>query len=235
MTMTTTTTDWEQFGRENGSLGRYELRAMLEAAGLELNSRDYHLAFEAIRRGQSVIEQARAAQRAEAERARLAPFIAAARADAASWGCVEAGDISGEELEQMILREAQERADEADERAAEEARAAERAAAELLDYQQRQTALDACERAAEVKVLDAGWKWTRRRCGHDCSRYFWIERHDDEVVFSLRISDHHAKNGSGWNEAKQEQYDAPNVNIVIRSNGDGTYGFDLAKLTERLD
>lgn len=233
--MTTTKIDWEQFGRDNAQIGRSELRAAVEAAGLELNSRDYHLAFEAIRRGQSVVEQARAAQRAEAERARLAPFLAESRADAASWGCVEDGDLTAEELEELILRDANERADEADEKAAEEARAAEREAAALLDYQQRQATLDACERAAEAEVLDAGWKWTRRRCGHDCSRYFWIERHDEEVVLSLRISDHFAKNGSGWNEAKQEQHDEPNVNIVIHSNGDGTYGFDLTKLTERLD
>jgi hypothetical protein len=233
--MAATTIDWEQFGRDNVHSHRYALRAALEAAGLQINSRDYQLAFESIRRGQSVVERARAAERAEAERARLAPFLAEARADAASWGCVEDGDLAAEELEEMILREARERADEADEKAAEEARAAEREAAELLDYQQRQAALDACERAAQAEVIDAGWKWTARKCGHDCSRYFWLERHDDEVVLSLRISDHYARNGSGWNEAKQEQHDEPNINIVIRSNGDGTYGFDLAKLTENLD
>jgi hypothetical protein len=233
--MTATKIDWEQFGRDNAHSHRHALRAALEAAGLELNSRDYHLALEAIRRGQSATEQARAAERAEAERARLAPFIAEARADAAFWGCVEDGDMTADQLEAAIIEEARERADEADEHAAEEARAAEREAAELLDYQQRQAALDACERAAQAEVIDAGWKWTARKCGHDCSRYFWLERHDDEVVFSLRISDHYAKNGSGWNEAKQEQHDEPNINIVIRSNGDGTYGFDLARLTEKLD
>jgi hypothetical protein len=233
--MTATKIDWEQFGRDNACSHRYALRAALEAAGLELNSRDYHLAIEAVRRGQSVAEQARAAERAEVERARLAPFIAEARADAASWGCVEDGDMTADQLEAAILEEARERADEADEHAAEEARAAERAAAELIDYQQRQAALDACERAAQAEVIDAGWKWTARKCGHDCSRYFWLERHDDEVVLSLRISDHYARNGSGWNEAKQEHHDEPNVNIVIRSNGDGTYGFDLARLTKKLD
>jgi hypothetical protein len=233
--MTATKIDWEQFGRDNACSHRYALRAALEAAGLEPNSRDYNLAFEAIRRGQSATEQARAAERAEAERVRLAPFLAEARADAASWGCVEDGDLSADELEELILRDAKERADEADEKTAEEARAAERAAAELLDYQQRQAALDACERAAQAEVIDAGWKWTTRKCGHDCSRYFWLERHDDEVVLSLRISDHYARNGSGWNEAKQEQHDEPNINIVIRGNGDGTYGFDLARLTENLD
>ena len=233
--MIDTQIDWEQFGREHVCSHRYALRAALEAAGLEPNSRGYNLAFEAIRRGQSATEQARAADRAEAERERLAPFLAQAREDAASWGCVEDGDMTAEQIEAMILEEARERADEAEELAAEEARAAERAAAELHDYQQRQAALDACERAAQAEVIDAGWKWTVRKCGHDSSRYFWIESHNEEVALSLRISDHYAKNGSGWNESKQEQHDAPNINLVIRPNGDGTYGFDMTKLTESLD
>jgi hypothetical protein len=171
----------------------------------------------------------------DAERARLAQFLPHVREDAAFWGCVEDGHMTAEELEEMIIEEARERADKAEEIAAEEARAAERAAAEFLDYQQRQAALDACERAAQAEVIEAGWKWTARKCGHGSSRYFWLERADEEVVLSLRISDHYAKNGSGWNEAKQEQHDEPNINLVIRSNGDGPYGFDLAKLTESLD
>lgn len=233
--MTGTQIDWEEFGREHVCSHRNAMRAALEAAGLELNSRDYHLALEAIRRGQSPAEQARAAERADAERARLSPFLAQARADAASWGCVEDGDMTAEELEEAILEEARERADEADRRVAEEARAAERAAAELLDYQQRQAAIAACQRAAQTEVLDAGWKWTVRKCGHDSSRYFRLERADEEVVLDLRISDHFAKSGSGWNEAKQEHHDEPDVNLVIVAAGDGTYRFDLAKLTELLD
>lgn len=231
--------DWERFGRENGHLGRYELRAALEAAGLPLNSREYHLALEAIRRGGNSAEQARAAERAEAALARLAPFLAEVRADAAAWGSVEDGSLAGGDLEAAILEEARQRAYDAEERAAEEARAAEREAEELLDYRQRQDSIDACERAAEAAVIAAGWSWTRRKCGHDCSRYFWIGRLDadgeEDAVFGLRISDHYAKNGSGWNEAKQEQHDAPDINIVIRRGAAGEYTFDLTALMETLD
>jgi hypothetical protein len=230
-------TDWEQIGRDNRTWGRHEMRAAIQAAGLELNSRDYHLAFEAIRRGQSEIEQARKAEREQAERHRIEPYREEARLNVLSWGCWEENGPEGD-LETFLencVEEATRLADEVDEAAAEEVRSKERDEAALLDYRQRLAGVDACVASAQAEVADAGWLLEERRCGSDCSRYFWLTREEGDFALSMRISDHYAKNGSGWNESKQEQHDAPDINIVLCKQADGCYGFDLKKLTERLD
>jgi hypothetical protein len=237
--MNTEAADWEAAGRERPGAGRHEIREMLEAAGLMLNTAEYNRAREAFGRGAAAAERIRAAERAEAERERVAPFLDEARENVMFWGCVEDGSMAGEEIERSVLEEAAKLADEADERAAEETRAAEREQEEFLEYQQQQACLAACETAAEGACVEAGWKFTRRRCGNSSSRYFWIARLDEEgeeeVVFDLRISDHHAPNGSGWNEEKQERHNEPDVNIVIRRGAGDEYTFDLAPLMETLD
>lgn len=229
--------DWEQIGRDNRSWGRQEMRAAIENAGLEMNSRDYHLAFEGIRRGQSATEQARRAEREQAERQRIEPYREEARLNVLSWGCWQENGPEGS-LEQFLedcVEEATRLADEADEAVAEATRREEQEEARLVDYQHRVSGVDACVAAAKQVVADAGWAVKERRCGHEGSRYFWLTNAAEDCVFSLRISDHFAKNGSGWNEARQEQHDAPDINIVLRKQADGSYGFDLKNLTERLD
>jgi len=232
-------TDWETIGRERPSMGRHEIRSMLEAAGLVINTAEYNRAREAYGRGASATERTRAAEQAAAERERIAPYLAEARENVMAWGAVEDGGMGGDEIERSVIEEATTLADEADEQAAEDASRAERDEEELLGYQQRQACLAACETAAEAACKGAGWTFTRRRCGNDSSRYFWIARLDadgeEEVVFSLRISDHFAPNGSGWNEQKQEQHDEPDVNIVIRRGAGDEYTFDLTPLMETLD
>lgn len=235
--------NWESFGQENPTLGRHGIRAALEAAGLVLNSREYQIAYEAVRRGGNAEEQARAAKRAEQERLRVEPFMAAARGNVMAWGCVEDGGSTPEEIEEMIREEATLLADEAEEQAAEAARAAEREEQELADYLARQAGLRAAVLAAEGAVAAAdGWRIEERRCSNECSRYYWLlrggdpaEADDYEEAASLRISDHHAPNGSGWSDEKQERHEAPDINIVLRRGAGGGYTFDLAPLMETLD
>ena len=238
-----TTIDWQAAGTDDPTAGRRTIRDRLEAAGLAANTPDYQRAFEEFRRGQAAALAARQAEAEERERRRIDPHMAEARKNVAGWGCVEDGESSPEEVEQWVVEEATRMADEAEHAAAEEARAAERDAAELADYAARQAGLRMAIAAATAAVAEsAGWRMEERRCSHDSSRYFWLLRGGDPGVagdydeaVSLRISDHHAKNGSGWNEAKQEQHDRPDINIVLRRGAGGEYTFDITPLVETLD
>ena len=241
-----TTIDWQAAGTDDPTAGRRTIRERLEAAGLAVNTADYNRAFEDFRRGQAAALAAQQADAEERERRRIEPHMAEARANVAGWGCVEDGESSPEEVEQWIVEEATRMADEAERAAAEAARAAEREAGEAgeyADYTSRQAGLRmAIAAAAAAVAVSDGWRIEERRCSHDSSRYFWLLRGGDpdaagdyEEAVSLRISDHHAKNGSGWNEAKQEQYDAPDINIVLRRGAGGEYTFDLTPLVETLD
>lgn len=238
-----TTIDWQAAGTDDPTAGRRTIRDRLEAAGLTANTPDYQRAFEEFRRGQAAALAAKQAEAEERERRRVEPHMAEARKNVAGWGCVEDGESSPEEVEQWVVEEATRMADEAERDAAEAARAAEREADEYADYCRRQTGLRMAIAAATAAVADAaGWRMEERRCSHDSSRYFWLLRGGDPGVagdydeaVSLRISDHHARNGSGWNEAKQEQYDLPDINIVLRRGAGGEYTFDLTPLVETLD
>ena len=237
----TTAIDWQAAGADDPTAGRLTIRERLEAAGLVVNTADYNRAFEEFRRGQVAALATRRAEAEERERLRIEPFMAEARANVAAWGCVEDGGSTPEGIEEMVRDEATRMADEAEEAADEAARAAEREAEEAADYDRRQVALDSAVAAATEVATAADWRLERRRCSHDSSRYYWLLRGGDPDVagdydeaVSLRISDHHAKNGSGWNEQKQEQYDRPDINIVIRRGADGDYTFDLTPLVETI-
>lgn len=237
-----TAIDWQAAGAADPTAGRLTIRERLEAAGLAVNTADYNLAFSEFRRGQAAGLASQQAEAAERERRRIEPFVAEARENVATWGCVEDGDPSPEEVEAWVIEEATRMADEAEQAASEEARAAEREAEQLADYTARQAGLRMAIAAAGAAVAEAeGWRMEERQCSHDSSRYFWLLRGGDTDVdgaydqaVSLRISDHHAKNGSGWNEAKQEQHDAPDINIVLRRGAGGEYTFDLAPLVETI-
>lgn len=231
--------NWRDLGAENPHVGRQSIRKALEAAGLTANTHDYQRAFEGVRQGQADELRRRAVEQAAAAAARLAPWIEHVRGEAPHWGC--AGEVTDDVLESMILEEASRLADEADERAEEEARTAEREAAEAADYAARQEALVACVAAVKAMAADAGWRIEERRCSHEQSRYYWLKTGgetddpgDYDQVLSLRISDHYAKSGAGWNEAKQERHDEPQVNIVLRRGDGAAYTFDLNGLDERL-
>lgn len=237
-----TAIDWHASGASEPTAGRLTIRERLEAGGLAFATADYHRAYEEFRRGQAAGLAARRAEAEERERRRIEPYMAAAREHVVAWGCVEDGESSPEEIEGMVVEEATRLADEADEAADEAARAAEREAAADADYARRQACLAAAVAAATDAATAAGWRMESRRCSHDSSRYYWVLRGGDKDVpgdydeaVSLRISDHHAKNGSGWNESKQEQHDRPDINVVIRRGAGGEYTFDLAPLVETLN
>lgn len=237
-----TATDWQAAGAAMPEAGRRTMREQLEAAGLKLDTAVYNAAVAEFRRGQEAALAERRAAAEARERQRVEPFLASARENVMAWGCVEAGSTSAEEVEAMVADEARLMADEADERAAAEAALAEREAEQLADYLARQDGLRAAVTAAEAAVAGVGgWRMRWRQCGNSSSRYYWLLRGGDpaddgdwEERHSLRISDHHAPHGSGWNEAAQDRHAEPDINIVLRRGAGGVYTFDLTPLVETL-
>ena len=225
-----TATDWQTAGTDDPTAGRITIRERLEAAGLVVNTADYHRAFEEFRRGQAAAIAARQAEAEERERRRIEPFVAEAREFVAEQ------EIEADEIDAAVIERATALADDAEEAAEAAARAAEREEAEQEDYRRCVAATTAASRAAEAAVEAAGWTMTYRHGSAGGSRYYWVADSADQwgERFSLRISDHHAKNGSGWNEAKQEQHDRPDINIVIRRGADGEYTLDLTPLVETI-
>jgi len=235
-----TKTDWEQVGRSLGPhVGRLTLRTTLEAAGLVVNSTDYQRVLAAIQRGQDAKRREVEAAQAAREEARLAPYREEARANVLAWGCWEEDGPEGnlEAFLEDCREEATRMADEAEQAAAEAEETARREAAELLHYQRSVAAINAACGAAAAACLEAGWRLEPRRGGSELSCYFHAcrldENGDEDLVLTVRVSDHYAPNGSGWNESAQTQHDRPDVNIVMKQ--DGTYSFSLERLLERLD
>jgi hypothetical protein len=177
----------------------------------------------------------------ELRTARLRPYVAAAWAEASTYSTDDLAMIVGHAGRRQNLRAeaawkfADEAATEAEERAAADAERAEREAAELTDYLARQAAVDAARRAAEAACAAAGWTITWRQGSAGGSMYFWIggPADDDERV-SLRISDHRAPGGAGWNGERQERHAEPDLNIVIRRGAGGDYTHDLTPLVEMI-
>jgi hypothetical protein len=89
--------------------------------------------------------------------------------------------------------------------------------------------------AATAAVAAAGWAAQWRHGSRGGSIYYWITEPGEEGErYSLRISDHHAPGGAGWNEERQERHAEPDINIVIRRGAGGEYTFDLAPLVETI-
>lgn len=172
--------------------------------------------------------------------ARVAPFLAEARSRVMAWGCVEemeAGEERDAEIERLAEEEAEEMAIAAEEAEQATRDEAERIAAEDREYLARMDALTLAVTEAREIVTAAGWTIEERKCSSDSSRYFWLSAPGDDDLtetLSLRISDHFARNGAGWNEARQEQHQPPDINIVLRRTAADTYHFDLTPLSERI-
>jgi hypothetical protein len=177
----------------------------------------------------------------ELRTARLRPYVAAAWAEASTYSSDDLAMIVGHAGRRQNLRVeaawkfADEAATEAEERAEAAAKQAEREEAELADYLARQAAVDAARREAEAACAAAGWTITWRHGSAGGSLYFWIVGPaDDDERFSLRISDHHAPGGAGWNDERQERHAEPDINIVIRRGAGGDYTHDLTPLAETI-
>lgn len=221
---------------EAASWGRRRRSDWLRSQGVLEGSQEWNAAHSALAEVArlAAVEQAR--RQAERETARISPYLDKARWAVEGFGVVEEGLASPEEIEDLVIEEATRLADEADEAAAEAAAEAERQAREEADYIARQETLSRCVKAVAEAVDGTPWTLVERRCSHAESRYYWLllgTPDDYEDRLSLRISDHHARGGSGWNEAAQTHYPEPDVNLVLRRGDDG-WGFDLAPLAGRL-
>jgi hypothetical protein len=177
----------------------------------------------------------------ELRTARLRPYVAAAWAEAGSFSTDDLAAIVGHDGHRQNLRAeaawkfADEAAAEAEERAAAAAEHAEREEAGLADYLARRAAVDAARREAEAACAAAGWTMAWRHGSAGGSMYFWIlGPGDDDERMSLRISDHIAPGGAGWNDERQERHAEPDMNIVIRRGAGGGYTHDLTPLVETI-
>jgi hypothetical protein len=173
---------------------------------------------------------------------RLRPYAAAALAEARGYSDDDLASITGESgrrhylLAAAAYQFADEAATEAEERAlADEARR-QMEEVELAEYLARQAGTAAARRAVEEAVAAAGWSIEWRHGSLGGSAYFWlVEPGEDGERHSLRISDHHAPGGAGWNDERQERHAAPDINIVIRRVEGGDYTFDLGPIVEILN
>jgi len=177
----------------------------------------------------------------ELRTARLRPYVAAAWAEAGTYSTDDLAAIVGHEGHRQNLRAeaalkfADEAAAEAEEMAADAAEHAEREEAQLADYLARNAAVDAARREAEAACATAGWTMTWRHGSAGGSMYFWVAGpSDDDERMSLRISDHLAPGGAGWNDERQERHAEPDLNIVIRRGAGGDYTHDLTPLVETI-
>lgn len=129
--------------------------------------------------------------------------------------------------------EAGEYAVDAEEQAAGRARE-DRERASLEDFIARVEARLAARQAIEAAVAAAGWGLTWRQ-GSECgSVYFWLDDPESGARYSLRVSDHFAPEGAGWDGSLRCRHEPPDINIVIRRGEAGGYAFDLSGLAERL-
>jgi len=173
---------------------------------------------------------------------RLRPYAAAAIAEARGYESDDLAAIVGRGGRRHTLvaaaafRFAEEAATEAEELAEADQARRRQEEAEQVDYLARRAGLDAARQAVEAAVAAAGWTliWRHSSLG---STYFWLENPADEhgERLAMRISDHAAPNGSGWNDEKQQRHAAPDINIVLRRTTAGEYAFDLATLVAALE
>ena len=178
----------------------------------------------------------------ELRTARLRPFAATALLEARGYSSDDLASITGQTgyrhslLAAAARQFADEAATEAEQRADADAVRREREEFELADFVARNRTTTAASRAAESAVAAAGWTMTYRHGSSGGSLYYWVKNPADDCGerYSLRISDHRAPNGAGWNDAKQQRHDEPDLNIVIRRTAHGEYTFDLSLLFQLL-
>lgn len=178
---------------------------------------------------------------AELRTRRLRPFAIAAIREARGYSTDDLAGIVGHDGRRhaLLAEAAHVFADEAATAAEDKAAADDRADAELADFLARGQAIDAATDAVRAAAAAAGWTLAWRHGSRSSgSVYYWLcEPDSDEAEgerYSLRVSDHHAPIGGGWNEERQERHDAPDINIVIRRGADGGYTFALDPLMELL-
>jgi hypothetical protein len=233
-----------EFPQDAATWGRRRRSDWLREQGVTPDSPEWNAAHAAMIALADAAARESARKQAEREAARLAPWMPQAREHVLDWGCIEEmepGEERDAAVERGVLEEADRLATEAEEAAVEAEAQREREEAALIEYAAKQACLRLAVAAATEAVLEAGWTISGRKCSHDSSRYFWLgsplaDGEDEPAHYlSLRISDHHAKNGAGWNEAEQTRHDEPNINIVIRPGAGGEYTFDIAPLVETLD
>jgi hypothetical protein len=115
---------------------------------------------------------------------------------------------SHEDLMRLAAALQQEQDDEAD------AMEAERLAQEQADLEY----VEKCEALAELRAgvhtvaESSGWEIELRSCSHKSSSYYNL-RKAGEVV-TLRISDHEARNGAGFNRETGMPHDECDINLV---------------------
>lgn|GEM_PF-2434773 len=107
-------------------------------------------------------------------------------------------------------------------------------------YQQSKAMADT-KTAATKRVMDVaeslGWKVTHVNWGYSGfgSQYVQIESPDGEQIRTVRVSDHVAPMGAGFNQEKQEYYDRPDADFVLDDPGQLIDEAELRKTLESFD
>jgi hypothetical protein len=73
-------------------------------------------------------------------------------------------------------------------------------------------AFEALVRGVVPMAESLGWEVTIRSCSHSASRYYVLDKNGQSL--DLRVSDHVAKNGAGFNRETGLPHDECDVNIV---------------------
>jgi hypothetical protein len=79
-------------------------------------------------------------------------------------------------------------------------------------YDAIRDAFEALVRGVVPMAESLGWEVTIRSCSHSASRYYVLDKNGQSL--DLRVSDHVAKNGAGFNRETGLPHDECDVNIV---------------------
>lgn len=86
-------------------------------------------------------------------------------------------------------------------------------------------AFEALVRGVVPMAESLGWEVTIRSCSHSASRYYVLDKNGQSL--DLRVSDHVAKNGAGFNRETGLPHDECDVNIVAGRDTLDTLRFAL--------
>jgi len=154
-------------------------------------------------------------EREQAKNLRLAPFIEAARKN---WkpGDFDIDDSDTQAWEAKLKSIAEEDADNADNEMDAENEKQQQINRDMKKHLVSEEVTSRARKIVGDWAKDHGWEVSNEHSSRTNSHYCTLAKRngDEEESFTVRVSDHHAPHGSGFNEAKQEYHEPSDVNIV---------------------
>lgn len=157
----------------------------------------------------------------EDEKKRLAPYMDEARKAAPDW-CDEWDEADDEQQEELVLKVATQLADDAEEQAESERHEKEVENRDMVDYHAKIDAKDHVETAFLEFCKEHNLQCEHTSGSGGYSRYFDVagpvDSDEEDNWIKVRISDHYAPNGAGFNQSTGTYHDEPDVNFVVTPN-----------------